>query len=195
MIIGIHGFKGSGKNTVATYIERQYRFTQIGYADKVKESICALFDVTRDEIEQWKNDPRMAIELCEYAHESDVGIDPNFAFVKSFTFRQFIQRFATEAARDIYGNDFWVNFVIEAYRGSFPQNFVVNDVRFENELKTILGEGGKNFHLIRPDVISDGHASEIAFPELCQGIVMNDGSFDDLFAAIDIKMLALGFRK
>lgn len=195
MIIGIHGFKGSGKDTVATYIARQYGFQQIAFADVMKEAVCALFDITVDELNQWKNDPRMAVEIGEYAHESDVGRNPNFAFVKSMTFRQMLQRFGTEMGREVFGWDFWVNFVLETYRGSFPQNFVISDARFENELKAILAEGGKNFHVIRPNIESDGHASEIAFPELCEGIIMNNGTFDELFAAVDVKMLALGFRK
>lgn len=187
MIIGIHGFKGSGKDTVATYIARQYGFTQIAFADKVKESICGMFDITLEQIEEWKNND-------EY-HVSITGPERAYDFKSRVTFRQFIQRFATEGVREVFGYDFWIQFVIDTYKGSFPQNFVVSDARFENELKAILGEGGKNLHVIRPSATSDGHASEIAFDELCDGRILNYGSFDDLFAAVDVKMMALGFRR
>ena len=43
MIIGLTGYKGSGKDTAASHLVEKYGFTRVAFADKLKKSAAACF--------------------------------------------------------------------------------------------------------------------------------------------------------
>lgn len=104
MIIGLTGLKGSGKDTVAAYLIKEYGFERRAFADPLKRSIAALFDIEFADIEKMKNDPNSRVEIITHR-------DGGREFGKSFLFRQILQRYGTEAHGEIpeFGTDFWVD--------------------------------------------------------------------------------------
>ena len=51
MIIGICGFKSSGKDTIADYLIQNYGFKRLSFASALKDIISIMFDWPRDKLE------------------------------------------------------------------------------------------------------------------------------------------------
>lgn len=194
MIIGLSGKKSSGKNTVGEYLEREYGFQCISFAAKLKESASALLNVEQHHWESWKNQD---IEVMVIRRGASVP------FVRH-TARTFLQRYGTEAHRDVFGDDFWVDALLGDKRqaletedghivGYIPNdkiqrnNYAVTDARFDNELRAIRQLGGKNIYIERPGTDeTDTHASELKpSPDLIDVTLYNTGPLDFLYLTVD----------
>jgi deoxynucleotide monophosphate kinase-like protein len=189
MLVGLNGFKGSGKDTVGEYLNKSYGFERLSFAAKLKESAAALFDIDPILWEGWKNDPNARVELVMAGNGGKLL--PN---TRPITIREFLQRYGTEAHRSVFGADFWVDY---ALKGVDPnKNFVFTDARFENELSRIKSLGGYNVQILRPELINkDNHASEVPPPlTLIDYQIDNIGDFEDLYDRVDEFMEFLKFE-
>jgi hypothetical protein len=74
------------------------------------------------------------------------------------TVREFLQFFGTEVCRKIY-SPIWVNRTIKDIQQEEPLLAVVDDCRFENEIRAIQKAGGKVIGLTRKPS-KDDHGSE-----------------------------------
>ncbi len=185
MLIGLNGLKGSGKDTVGSYLVDRYGFEQLSFAAKLKESAAALFDVPMEVWEQTKNDPQARVIL----HTGSSYFDN-----PAITVREFLQRYGTEAHRSVFGSDFWVD---QAMEGIDPnKNYIFTDARFENELQRIKSLGGYNVQILRPELTNeDSHASEVPPPkELIDYALVNGSDFDALYTQVDEFMEWLGIK-
>lgn len=95
MLIGMTGLKGSGKDTAAAHLVAVHGFTRVAFADLLKESLAAFFGITMEEIEEWKND-----DSCVIIFQRPNGMR------STMTLRQALQRYGTEAHREIFGTNF-----------------------------------------------------------------------------------------
>jgi hypothetical protein len=196
-IVGINGFKRSGKGETGNLIEANVMVggcKQIGFADKVKiYGARALGFLTLTDQE--------CIALMDEAKETwliDMVTDPDARKwwpsmeVNKITGRQYLQNVGTEA-RKIFGADFWVDQVLpdphaegmstddEALKVMHPgvDWLAITDLRFENEAQRVLDLGGEVWRVSRPGAESDGHASEIALPDnLVTRELDNSGDLD-----------------
>lgn len=177
MIIGINGFKGAGKNTVGSYLVNHYDFTEVSFAEKLKESAAAIWGIDSNKWEKWKNNNAMRVIIAseDYLDEYEANV----------SVREFLQRYGTEAHRTIFGADFWVDHALKDIDTN--EKIVFTDARFENELERIKSLGGYNLQVLRPGVFTkDAHASEVAPAQhLIDYAVDNNGSFEDLYAQVD----------
>ena len=183
MIIGVNGFKGSGKDTVGKYLVDNYDFERVSFATKLKESAAALFNIDPELWEQFKNSDEVFIGLMANNHPFDSPFN-----ISNMSARVFLQRYGTEAHREIFGEDFWVE---HAFKDIDPtKNYVFTDARFPNELKKIRDVGGFNIQVIRlSNENTDTHASEVEPPvELVDFVVFNDFDFDFLHREIEFCM-------
>ena len=169
MLIGLNGFKQSGKSTVAAYLTEKYHFEELAFANSLKDSVAALFDITRTDVERYK----------------DMGADVTLAG-KIIPFRTFLQRFGTEMARDTWDQDFWVDRILP---NTLPQRWhadklvVISDVRFHNELRRIRQFGGYTIRIERSGIDSDKHGSEIKpNANYIDYTINNDGTLTGLYA-------------
>jgi len=178
MLVGINGFKGVGKDTVGQYLVEEYGFERLSFAAKLKESASALFDVNSIFWEVWKNNNDARIKIVDSDHEED---EP----VVNISVREFLQRYGTEAHRDIFGTDFWVDHALKGVDSN--KDFVFTDARFENELQRIKSLGGYNVRITRSELDSfDTHASEIAPPiYLVDYSIENNGTMEELYERVD----------
>lgn len=180
MIIGVNGNKGSGKDTVGQYLVDNYGFERLSFAAKLKESAAALFEVDPSVWEELKNDKDARVIL---EAPSDV-FDGKWAKI-DIDVRTFLQRYGTEAHRDIFGYDFWVEALfkdVDVTKG----DYVVTDARFVNELAAILALDGLTLRLERPGAENDGHASEVPpSPIFIDYTINNSGTLEDLYANVD----------
>jgi hypothetical protein len=193
MLIGLNGFRGVGKNTAADYLTQAYGFKQVSFAAPLKQSVADLFDISLEQIEEWKNNVSIRVEIV---NDGDAKYDPIHAFtlppIKSQSFREFLQRYGTEAHRDVFGEDFWVDRAFDQIEGA--GDYVFSDARFVNELEAIKGYGGFNVRVERDVAVEDSHASEQIPPaDLIDYFVSNKHDFEYMYEQLDRLMNQLGW--
>jgi hypothetical protein len=188
MIIGLTGLKGSGKDEVGAILVKEHGFERRAFADPLKKSIAALFNIPFSKIEQYKNDSNVIVSL-DYGHrrvDEVCGV--------GMTMREFLQRYGTEAHRDVpeMGTDFWVDLTLPHSGYYDDRNIVVTDCRFENEARRIhfLGNPGIVVEVKREQPTKldlDPHASEQIDYET-DYTIFNSGTISDLGECVDIML-------
>jgi hypothetical protein len=132
MIIGVVGFIGSGKGTVADILVNKYSFHKLSFADTVKDATAAVFGWPRGLLEGDTDESRAWRETPDewWSKRFGYNISPRLA----------LQMMGTEAGRDVFHEDLWV-YSLERKMELYP-NVVIADVRFPNEIKFIQDKGG-----------------------------------------------------
>jgi hypothetical protein len=156
MIIGLTGYKGVGKDTVAAYLMKEHSFERKAFADPLKQSVAALFGIQYSSIDQYKNMDGMRVWMGHRVISRDNQ--------EGMSFREFLQRYGTESHRDVFGENFWVDLTLPV-GGYYPgRAIVVTDVRFSNEAARIRDLGGTVVRIIRGNAApfdQDHHRSEV----------------------------------
>jgi dephospho-CoA kinase len=174
MLLALSGAKNSGKDVVGEYLVKKYGFKRIAFADKLKKSVTALFDIDASLLEELKN-----------SNDTIMFFDKNGNAWFSMTFRELLQRYGTEAHRDVFGKDFWID---HALKGINPNDdIVITDCRFENEIEKVKSLGGEIARIVREDLVSkDSHSSEVEPPlHLIDYFLINDKTLEDLYNEVD----------
>lgn len=180
MIIALCGLKHSGKDTVAAYLVKNHGYERRAFADPVKKSIAGLFDIPFALVDKLKNDPNCIVSVDDGKQHHDM------------TFRQFIQRFATEAHRDLpeMGDDFWVDLTLPVQGFYEGRSLVVTDLRFKSEARRIKQLDGMIVEVHREGIDNqDPHRSEQEFRYLeVDYTIYNNGSIDDLYVGAELML-------
>lgn len=112
------------------------------------------------------------------------GADASYEFVQSFGMRRFLERFGTEAHREVFGFDFWVGVVMEMRIKHVTEDSeavtVITDCRFDNEAEAVLEHGGEVWEVIRPgESLDSDHSSNQPLPRhLVTRTIMNDSDLE-----------------
>src|SRR5215471_10050535 len=189
MIIGLCGLKQSGKDTVAAYLVKNHGFERKAFADPLKRSVAALFDIPFSEIDKLKNDEEILVGIGKIGEpEYDQWIQ--FMGTRAMSFRELLQRYGTEAHRDVFGDCFWVDITLPV-QGFYPgRAIVVTDVRFREEAERVQFLGGRIIYVQRDEaalVEKDQHRSEdIDFANLIDGSISNNGTLEELYNAVEV---------
>jgi len=184
MIIGLSGQKQSGKDTVAAYLVKEHGFERKAFADPLKQSVAALFGIPFSYIDKLKMDDVLVGIGRIGQPEYDQWIQYDGEVSKGLTFREFLQRYGTEAHRDIFGQDFWLDYTLPV-QGFYPgRAIVVTDVRFANEAARVRELGGLVVRVIRGLSDQDQHRSEVIDFDW-DYIIDNDGSFHELYGHVE----------
>lgn len=193
MIIGFCGDISSGKDTSAAYLVAKHGFERRAFADKLKMSVAALFDIPFWEIDKLKHDSNVFVTIG-YKNEPEFGdrssIDHVWSPISEYSMRDFLKRYGTESHRDVLNNDLWVEIALPRDGFYAGKKLVISDVRFQNEVDRIVALGGMVCRLKRPETDNhDPHPSEQSLLLSDVGYeIMNNGTFDELYSALD-KML------
>ena len=171
MIIGIAGYKGSGKDTAGSVLIEKYGFEKISFAAPMKDLVSNMFNIDRNILEG--SDPELR-KLRE---------DPKYG-VYNMSGRKLLQEIGT-GLRNIVSEDIWVDMALKNCIDD--ENYVITDVRFKNEVKAIHAKGGFVVGIKRPGFVGDGHPSEhdlddVALPY----IINNDETIDILKYKMDL---------
>lgn len=143
MIIGLSGYAGVGKDTLAKYIvELDPSFEIKKFSGKLKEVASLLTGIPVDNFENQK-----------FKTQELNGWD--------MTVRELLQKLGTEAIRDGLHEDAWVNALFANYHQG--ENWVITDMRFPNEYEAVKRFGGKAIRLDREGIKPiNYHPSETA---------------------------------
>jgi hypothetical protein len=195
MIIGFCGKKGSGKDTAAKYLVENYGYTRVGFADNLKKSVAALFNIPIEWVDEFKDDlghslPRVEVIVDVCGSEGTSHPDHH---QYSFSWREFLQRYGTESHREVFGYDFWVDQVLPYHPMSVAgwdefvgQNLAISDARFDNEVARIRYYEGKIVEIVRPMIVdqTDQHISEqVPTPDF--RLINREDNMVNLYAALD----------
>lgn len=182
MLLGISGLLQSGKDTCFSIIRELYPHAErLAFADKLKVSAAAALGCSVEIVERLKVDEDIVFvpirrgRLIAAAEEC----------VPEFTMRQYLQRYGTEAHRDVFGASFWIDQALPRDFDHSRRIVCFCDCRFENEANRIHDLGGCVVEIVRPNcrprlAASNGHASESGIGELVDYRIVNDGTLDDL---------------
>lgn len=182
MIVGLQGYAGVGKDSVADILVEDFGFTKLSFSDAVHAALMALNPIIT--IDNWGTH-----RYADFIHA--------YGYVRAKEYlevRRLLQRMGTEVGRQIIGEDTWVNFVrdeLVEWPGAVPQDFVIANVRFVNEAQMIkstaddLDTMGFLVTINRPGFgpVND-HASE-DLPVVPDFQVSNDGSLQDLRTTVN----------
>lgn len=134
MIIGVCGFIGSGKDTVADYLVNFHEFRRESFASTLKDAVSAVFGWDRTLLEG----------RTKEAREWREQVDPWWAArldMPTLTPRWVLQYWGTEVFRRGFHDDIWIASLENKLRNS-KDNVVISDCRFPNEIKSIRDAGG-----------------------------------------------------
>jgi hypothetical protein len=134
MIIGITGFIGSGKDTIADYLTTFHGYKRISFAGTLKDACAAVFGWDRELLEGTTKSSR------EWREQLDLWWSERLN-MPELTPRWVLQQWGTEVCRNGFHNDIWVASVENQLRKA-KDNIVITDCRFANEVNAIKNAGG-----------------------------------------------------
>jgi hypothetical protein len=142
VIIGLVGFIGCGKGTVADLLVENYGFHKESFANSVKDAVSVIFGWDRNLLEGDTIHSRKWREQPDDWWSRKMG--------RPFSPREALQLMGTEAGRKVFHEDLWL-YSVER-RINPDKNYVIADVRFPNEIKMITDLGGRVIRVTRgPD--------------------------------------------
>jgi hypothetical protein len=141
MIIGICGFIGSGKDTIADYLVNLHHFRRESFANSLKDAVAQVFGWDRTMLEG----------RTKQAREWREQVDPWWAErlkMPHLTPRWVLQYWGTEVCRAGFHDDIWIAALENKLRNS-EDHVVISDCRFPNEIKAIKSAGGLVIRVVR----------------------------------------------
>lgn len=141
IIIATCGFSSSGKDTISDFIVKTYpNFRKVSFAGNLKAAIGAIFNYDKELLEG------QSVESREWRESIDVFWSKKMG--REVTPRKLLQFFGTEIMRMQFHSEIWVNAVEHKIVSNPDVNFVVSDLRFQNEM-VMLKNLGANIWNIR----------------------------------------------
>ena len=141
MIIGVCGFIGSGKDTIADYLVNLHHFRRESFANTLKDAVSAVFGWDRTMLEG----------RTKQAREWREQVDPWWAQrlgIPHLTPRWILQNWGTNVLRTGFHDDIWIASLENKLRSS-TDDIVISDCRFPNEISAIKKAGGRVVRVVR----------------------------------------------
>lgn len=194
-IIGLTGRAGAGKDTAAAFAldwcaERGIPADRFAFADPLKVSAARAlgFKGTTEQCVEFCNVLKQPGQVLHLHHPNGSELGPSRINTELGTGRQFLQWYGTEAHRDVFGSNFWVEVTerkLAEAAGTLAVAFLT-DPRFDNEADMIHAHDGEVWRVVRPGQETvEEHASEAGLPEeQIDQMILNDKALDDLRAEV-----------
>jgi len=156
MIIGIAGYAGVGKDTLADLLVEREGFEKRAFADKLKQFYYSVA-------------PLAHVDLID-----ELGWDAAKRF--NMEIRAGLQGLGS-AGRNTFGKKFWIEQAMPNIFDSQEFNYVFADVRYQNEADEIWSRGGVIIRLKRDEINpANDHASELELDTIEADIVIENHS-------------------
>lgn len=139
-VIGICGFIGSGKDTVADYLVNFHGFRRESFANSLKDAVSQIFGWDRELLEGRTKESREWRETKDEWWSKRLKMD--------ITPRYVLQYWGTEVVRKGFHNDMWVA-SLENRLVHTKDDIIITDCRFPNEIKAIKAVGGQVIRISR----------------------------------------------
>lgn len=177
MLVGLSGYARSGKDTVAARLVEEHGFTRLAFADPMREALYRL-------------NPKINIADVQGIHLASAvnGLGWEQVKAESPDARELLQRFGTEVVREMFGENFWVDYTM--HLAESLDKVVISDVRFKNEAEAIKAAGGVVWRVERPGTeAANSHASEHDLEGYEFDLTINNvGTIEVLHTVVDFVM-------
>jgi hypothetical protein len=175
-LIGITGYKRSGKDTTGEVMASILGLQRIAFADPIKDAVRAILRAQGVE--------EATIEECI---DGDLKEAP-CPYLQDKSPRYVMQTLGTEWGRGMLGDDIWVKAALNRAANS-SVGTVITDVRFPNEAEAIREAGGVVVRVFRSETEPDPavclHPSEAGVASIVADYALaNDLSRDDFQAEV-----------
>lgn len=143
MIIGLVGYKGSGKDVMADFLVQNFGFIKISIAEPIKNACRELFQLSDD-------------------HFHDRMLKEKKIPFWNLSPREIMQKVGTDLFRHHFDDQFWVKILdqrIESLKNKVS-HIVISDIRFQNEADAVHKHGGIIVRIDRFSHVNDYHESE-----------------------------------
>ena len=184
MIIAFGGRIGSGKSVLANICQNA-GFEKLYFALPLKQLVADLIHVKIEEINDLKNVEKDYsfnnsdyLFLSKRTHIPFETVEKEMHPISFKTVRQLLQFIGTDLIRK-YNTNWHVNQIRSMIDKS--KNYVIDDVRFKNELDLIKELGGDAWFIIRPKIDNvSNHESEtsLTWSDFGNKIIINDSSLE-----------------
>lgn len=185
-LIAVHGFKQSGKDTLAHLLVSEYGYQRLAFADRVKDAIHVIFGVSKEDLygsdaDKQKLSPVRWSDLENVMREKK----DDQAYL---SIRELLQIFATEICRDKIPA-IWYRFLpIQS-----DELTVISDLRFLNEAEHLKSLNALIIEVKRPSALGSHHASEAGLPkEMIHYTLHNDSDLNSFLQKARELFLQLG---
>jgi hypothetical protein len=208
MIIGINGKIGAGKDTVGTIIQgllltNKNQSCEIKkFAGKLKQIASILTGISVEKFEDQEFKKTLLGSEWGTVKSNPLNAVPAFEDVQFnhlMSVRELLQKLGTEAMREGLHTNVWVNALFADYKAKWVStgdaieedevslekeypNWIITDMRFENELEAVVNKGGITIRVVRPGrTLTGTHPSETALDGFIMHYeIINDGTIEDL---------------
>lgn len=177
-IVGINGYAGSGKDTVAQIIQelqpdKNWQIKKFSGKLKQMASLITQIEAKRFEEQGFKENGQIVIRSIDWQ-------DDYRQTAAAYGVREFLQYLGTECVRDLLGEDVWVNALLKDYKPK--DNWIITDMRFPNELQGVLAKQGISLRIERVGIKPiNAHPSETALDNhLFDDLIENKGDLSFL---------------
>lgn len=171
--IALSGWARSGKDSIAEYLVKEHGYTQVSFADPLREALVAL-------------NPRINY-LGTVIHLATIVKFVGWEEVKngSSEARELLQRMGTEVGREMFGENFWVDVAIK--KAKKHKKVVFSDCRYTNEAEAIRRHGGTIWRVTRPGLDrANSHTSEKDLDDYgFDARIINDSTLTKLHRKVD----------
>jgi len=170
--VALTGKARAGKDTAGRFLVERYGYTRVAFADGVREVALAIdpYVVSRGGARH-----RLSTMVHALGWE-DAKRHPEV--------RRLLQVIGTEAGRDIFGSDVWVNLAMRKAAG-VDGPLVFTDVRFPSEADAARNLGAIVVRLERDGAGAGDHTSETAMDDYPVAVtIINNGTVAELEDAL-----------
>jgi len=172
MIIGLSGYAKVGKDEVAQILVKKYGFKRIAFADPIRELLLEINPI-----------------LANGYHLKTIINEEGWTLAKN---KEEVRRLLQElgvGARQVLGDDVWVVAALRKME-NFKENYVITDVRFENEAVMVRQLGGEIWRIQRPGIQAvNNHVSELEMDGYkFDRVLRNEGTLEELELLIQTRM-------
>lgn len=168
--IAFTGHARTGKDSAARILVEEFGFSRYAFADPMREALLRL-------------DPYVEANALGYVRLSQLVRYYGWEKAKSHDdVRCLLQRFGTEAGRELHGENCWVSILFLQLMKDAPERVVITDCRFSNEAVAVREMGGIVVRICRPGTGPvNFHPSDLGLPpHLIDHIIQNDGDLTQL---------------
>lgn len=188
MLIGLNGRLKAGKDTTFQIIKELYpEAERVSFADPLKESAAQALGLSLETLETLKGHEEIHMEFPSgMVMSSTLASHPKSELSHwKLNIRSYLQRYGTEAHREVFGDNFWVDQALPLDLDHSDRLLVVTDMRFPNEAQRVLDLGGHTVRVVRDVQTAHSlHPSEQDIDHMCRYTIDNTGTLNDLYEEV-----------
>ena len=183
-IIAVCGYKRSGKDTIAKYLNKKYNYKHLKITYKLKECLKLLFDLRDHELETDKKD--------KINKKWNITPRKLMQFIGTEIFQYKIQEILPDIDKKFWIKTFLTDSLVNNLRNKKDFHIVISDIRFIHEYEELkkLNIPISVIKVTNDNIMIDSneelHISEREFIKIpYDKEILNNSTFDDMYKKID----------